>query len=173
MVVLEKTPKNLLNSKIIKPVIPKGNQPWIFIGRTDAGAEAPILWPPDLKSQLTGKDPDTRKEWGQEEKGMTENEMVRQHRWLSGYGSKQTLGDSEGHGILACCSPWGAKSQIQLSNWTTTKMSAWGSLSLRTRLIAMQITMTQLGRCLDWVMCPCQAGKRSYGQAHLCRLLHR
>ena len=77
MVVLEKTLENLLNSKIIKPVIPKGNQPWIFIGRTEAGAEAPILWPPDLKSQLTGKDPDTRKEWGQEEKGMTER-----MRWL-------------------------------------------------------------------------------------------
>ena len=62
----------VLDCKGIKPVIPKGNQPWIFIGRTEAGAEAPILWPPDLKSQLTGKDPDTRKEWGQEKKGMTE-----------------------------------------------------------------------------------------------------
>ena len=173
-VVLEKTLESPLDCKEIRSVNPKGNQPWIFIENTDAEAEAeaPILWATGAKSWLIGKDPDAGKDWEQE-KGMTENEMVRQHRWLSGYGSKQTLGDSEGHGILACCSPWGAKSQIQLSNWTTTKMSAWGSLSLRTRLIAMQITMTQLGRCLDWVMCPCQAGKRSYGQAHLCRLLHR
>ena len=74
-VVLEKTLESPLNNKEIKPVNPKGNQPWIFIGRVDA--EAPILWPPDVKSQLTGKDPDAGKDWRQEEKGMTEDEMVR------------------------------------------------------------------------------------------------
>ena len=73
---LEKTLASPLDSKEIKPVHPKGNQPWIFIGRTDAEAEAPILWPPDAKGWLIGKDPDAEKDWGQEEKGSTEDEMV-------------------------------------------------------------------------------------------------
>ena len=75
--VLEKTLESLLDSKEIKPVNPKGNQPWIFFGRTDAEAEAPILWPPGVKSQLIGKDPDARKDWRQKEKGATEDEMVK------------------------------------------------------------------------------------------------
>ena len=75
-VMLEKTPESPLDSKEIKPVNPKGNSPWIFIGRTDAEAEAPILWPPDVKSWLTGKDPDAGKDWEQEEKRTTEDEMV-------------------------------------------------------------------------------------------------
>jgi len=74
---LGKTPENPLDSKEIKPVNPKGNQPWIFIGRTDAEAETPILWPPDVKSQFIGKHPDAGKDCGQEKKGMTEDEMVR------------------------------------------------------------------------------------------------
>ena len=83
IVVLEKTLESPLDSKEIKPVPPKGNQAWIFIGRTDAEAEAPILWLPDEKSQLTGKDPDAGKNWKQEEKGMTEDEMVGWHHWLN------------------------------------------------------------------------------------------
>ena len=77
IVVLEKTLESLLDSKEIKPVNPIGNQPWIFIGRTDAEAEVPALWPPDVKSRLIGKDPDAGKDWGQEEKGTTEDKMVR------------------------------------------------------------------------------------------------
>ena len=80
---------------------------WIFVGRTDA--EAPILWPPDVKSWLIGKDPDAGKDWGQEEKGTTEDEMVGWHHWLNGREFKQTLGDSGGQGSLARCSPWGCK----------------------------------------------------------------
>ena len=91
----------------IKPVSPKGNQPWKFIGRTDA--EAPILWPPDVQSQLIAKDPDAGKDWGQKEKGVTENEMVGWHHWLNGHEFKQIPGDSEGQESLACCSPWGCK----------------------------------------------------------------
>ena len=83
----------LLASKEIKPVNPKGNQPWIFIGRTDAEAENLILWPPDAKSP--GKDPDVGKDWGQEEKGTTEDKIVGWHQWLNGYEFKQTRGDSE------------------------------------------------------------------------------
>ena len=104
----KKTLEIPLDSKEIKPVNPKGNQPWIFIGRTDAKAEAPILWPPDAKNQFTGKDPDVRKDWRQE-KGMTEDEMAGWHHQLSGHELEQTPGDSEGQGSLACCHPWGPK----------------------------------------------------------------
>ena len=103
--VLEKTPESPLDSKEIKPVNPKGNQPWVFIGRTDA--EVPILWPPDVKSQLIGKDSDAQKDWRQEEKGATEDEMVGKHHWHNGHEFEQTPGDSEGQGSMVCCSPWG------------------------------------------------------------------
>ena len=92
-----------------KPVNPKGNKPWIFIGRTDAEAEAPILWLPDTKSQLIGKDPDAGKDWGQEEEGKTEDEMVGWYHWLSGHELEDTLRDGEGQGGLARWSPWGRK----------------------------------------------------------------
>ena len=123
-VVLEKTLEGLLDCKEIKPVNPKGNQPWIFIGRTDAKAEAPILWPPDAKSQLIRQDPDAGQDWRQEEKGMTEDEMVEWHHWLNGYEFEQALGDGEGLGrtALACCSPWGCKESDtteQLNNNTS------------------------------------------------------
>ena len=103
-VVLEKTLHSALDSKEIKPVNPKGNQSWIFIGRIDTEAEAPILWPSDVKSRLIGKDPDAGKDRGQ--KGTTEDEMAGWHHWLNGYEFEQTLGDSEGQGSLVCCSPW-------------------------------------------------------------------
>ena len=106
-VVLEKTLENSLDNEEIKQVNPKGNQPWIFIERTDA--EAPILWPPDAKSRLIGKGPGAGKDWGQEEKGVTEDEMAGQHHWLIGHEFEQALGDGEGQGSLACCSPWGHK----------------------------------------------------------------
>ena len=94
---------------IHSPPNSKGNKSWIFIGRTDAEAEAPILWLPDAKGQLIGKDPDAGKGWGQEEKGMTEVEMVGWHHRLNGHEFEQTLVDDEGQGSLACCSPWGHK----------------------------------------------------------------
>ena len=102
------TTKIYLENKEIKSVNPKGNQHWIFIGRTDIEAEAPKLRPPDAKSQLIGKDPDAGKDWGQE-KGVTENEMVGWHHRPNGHEFEQTLGDSDGQGSLACCSPWGCK----------------------------------------------------------------
>ena len=91
--VLQKTLESPLDSKEIKAVNPKGNQPWLFIGRTDAEGEAPILWPSDANSQLTGKGPDAGRDWGQEEKGMTEDEMVGRHHWLNGQEFEQTLGE--------------------------------------------------------------------------------
>ena len=106
---LEKTLESPLDSKEIQPVHPKGNQPWIFIGRAAAEAEAPIVWPPDEKSWLTGKDPDAGKDWGHEEKGVTEDEMVGWYHRLNGQEPEQTPGDGEGQGSLACCSPWGCR----------------------------------------------------------------
>ena len=109
IVVLEKTLESPLDCKEIKLINPKGNQPWIFIGRTDAKAEAPVLWPPDTKSQHTGKDLNAGKDWRQEEKGMTEDEMVRQHHWLNTHELEQTLGNRGLKESLACYSPLGQK----------------------------------------------------------------
>ena len=95
-VVLEKILESPLDCKELKPVHPKGNESWMFIERTDADTEIPILWPPDAKKQLIGKDLDAGKDWGQEEKGMIEDEMVGWHQWLSGHESEQPPGDSEG-----------------------------------------------------------------------------
>ena len=106
--------------KEIKPVNPKENQSWIFIGRTDAEAEAPILWPPDVKSWLLGKDPDAGKDWRQEKKGMTEDEKVGWHHGLDGHEFEQAPGVGDGQGGLACCSPWGRKESDtpEQLNWT-------------------------------------------------------
>ena len=116
--VLEKTLGSPLDCKEVKLVKPKGNQPWIFIGRTDAEAEAPILLPADMKSWLIRKDPGAGKDWGQEENRATDAEMVGWHHWLNGFEYEQTSGDSEGQGSLACCSPWGHKESD-----TTSKMN--------------------------------------------------
>ena len=124
-VVLEKTLESLLDCKEIQPVHPKGDQSWIFIGRTDAEAEAPILWPPDSKNWLTGKDPDTGKDWGQKDKGLTEDEMVGWHHWCDGHEFEQTPGAGDGQGSLACCSPWGHKEldKTEQLNWLTIHFS--------------------------------------------------
>ena len=102
--------------KEIKPVNSKGNQSWIFTGRTDAEAEIPILWPPDMKNWLIGKDPDAEKDWGQEEMGMTEDEMAGWHHQLNGHEFEQALGDGDGQGSLECCSPWGRK-ELDRTEW--------------------------------------------------------
>ena len=106
---LEKTLDSSLDSKEIKPVNPKGNQPWIFFGRADTEAETPILWPPDVKNWLTWKDPDAGNDWRQEEKGTKEDEMVGSHHRLNGHEFEETQRDSDGQRSLACCSSWGCK----------------------------------------------------------------
>ena len=103
----------------IQPAHPKRNQSWIFIGRTDAEAETPILWPPDAKNWLIEKDPNAGKDWRQEEKGTTEDEMVGWYHWLSGHEFEQAPGVGDGQGGLMCCSPWGHKES------DTTKWLHW------------------------------------------------
>ena len=119
-VVLEKTLESPLDFREIKPINLKGNRSWIFIARTDAEAEAPVLWPPDVKNWPIGKEPDAGKDWRQEEKGTTEDEMVGWRHWLDGHEFEQAPGDSEEQGSLVCCSPWGHEDSETLSNCTTT-----------------------------------------------------
>ena len=122
-VVLQKTLESPF-CKEIQPVHPKGDQSWVFIGRTDAEAETPILWPLDTESWLIWKDHDAGKDWGEEEKGTTEDEMVGWHHWLDGHGFGWTPGVGVGQGGLACCSPWGHK-ESDMTNWLN-----WTGLNL-------------------------------------------
>ena len=124
-VVLEKTLEHPSDCKEIKPVHSKGNQSWIFIGRTDAKAEAPILWPPDAKNWLIGKDPDAGKDWGQEETGMTEDEMVGWHHRLDGHGFEWTLGVGDGQGGLVCCDSWGLRVRHDCATGLNWLRGAW------------------------------------------------
>ena len=119
-VVLEKTLESPLDCKEIQPVHSKGDQSWVFFGRNDAKAETPILWPPHVKSWLIGKDSDAGRDWGQEEKGTTEDEMAGWHHWLDGCEFQWTLGVGDGQGGLACCNSWGRKESdtTEQLNWT-------------------------------------------------------
>ena len=112
-----------LDCKEIKPVNPKGNQLWLFIERTDAKAETPIFWPPDVKSWLLGKDPDAGKDWKWDEKGTTEDEMAGWHHRLNGHGFGWTPGVGDGQGGLACCNSWGRKESdtTEQLNWTDSR----------------------------------------------------
>ena len=115
-VVFEKTLESPLDCREIQPVHPKGNQSWVFIGRTDVEAETQIFWPPDVKSWFIWKDPDARRDWGQEEKGMTEDEMVGWHHRLNGHEFGWTPGVGDRQGGLVCCGYGVAKSWTWLSN---------------------------------------------------------
>ena len=119
-VVLEKTLESPLDCKEIQPVHPKGDQSWLFFGGTHVEAETPVLWPPDEKSWLIWKDLDAGKDWGQEEKGMTEDEMLGWHHWLDGHGFGWTPGIGDGQGGLAWCSSWGHQesNMTEQLNWT-------------------------------------------------------
>ena len=121
-VVLEKTLESPLDYKEIQPVHSEGDQSWVFFGRSDAKAETPVLWPPHAKSWLIGKDSDVGRDWGQEEKGTTEDEMVGWHHRLNGYGFPRTPGVGDGQGGLECCSSWGHKKldTTEGLNWTRT-----------------------------------------------------
>ena len=117
--------KSPLDCREIQPAHPKGEQSWIFIGRTDAEAETPILWPCDSKNWLTGNDPVAGKDLRQEQKETIEDKMVGWHHQLDGYESEQALGVGDGHGSLACCSPWGRKESdmTEWLNWTESLLT--------------------------------------------------
>ena len=119
-VVLEKTLESPLDCKEVQSVHSEGDQPWDFFGRNDAKAETPVLWPPHAKSWLIGKDSDAGREWGQKEKGTTEDEMAGWHHWLDGRESEWTLGVGDGQGGLVCCDSWGRKEldTTERLNWT-------------------------------------------------------
>ena len=123
--ILNKTLESPLDCKEIQPVYPKGNQSWIFIGRTDAEAETPIVWPPDAKNWHIGKDPDAGKDWSQEEKGMTEDETVGWHHWLKGHEFEQAPGAGDGQGGLVCCSPWDHKELDTTEQLNWTELMCW------------------------------------------------
>ena len=143
MVLIVQLTSSLWNSET-KLVHPKGNPPWIFIGRTGAEAEAPILWPPDAKSQLTGKDPDAGKDWRQREKRATEDEMARQPHWFNGHELEQTLGDSGGQGSPVCRSPCVTNSRAWLSNWTAAIVKLMGSLQNSEEFVFMVNLLAQI-----------------------------
>ena len=163
-VVLEKTLESPLDCKEIQPVHPKGDQPWVFFGRTDAEAVTPVLCPPHAKSWLIGKDSDAGRDWGQEEKGMTEEEMAGWHHRLDGREFEWTPGAGDGQGGLACCDSWGRK------EWDTTEWTElnWHNIlifaSWRTKIkylfsgpLQKKVTMPPLDHRL-----------RGWGQVSLC-----
>ena len=133
-VVLEKTLESPLDCKEIHPVHPKGNQSWMFIGRTDVEAETPILWPPGMKSWLIWKDPEAGKDWRWEEKRRTEDKMVGWYHWVKGCEFASTPGVGDGQGGLACCSPRGCKESNRLSSWTKLN---WSHLEWAIMLFSM------------------------------------
>ena len=145
-VVLEKTLESPLDSKEIQPVHSEGGQPWDFFGRNDAKAETPVLWPPQVKCWLIGKDSDPGKDWGQEEKGKTKDEMAGWHHWLDGRESEWTLGVGDGQGGLACCDSWGCK-ESDMTEWLN-----WAELMRIKRLN---------GTCLSaWLVASSSLGKK-------------
>ena len=140
-VVLAKTLESLLDCKEIQPVHPKGNQSWVFIGRTDAEAETPTLWPPDAENWLIWKDPDADKDWGQE-KGRIEDEMAGWHHRLNGHEFGWTLGVCDGEGGLVCCSLWGRRVEL---DWVTELNWAETGLYKHMLLYKYMILIYQVG----------------------------
>ena len=139
---VEKTLESPLDCKEIQPVHPKGNQFWIFIGRMDAEAEAAILWPPDVKNWLLGEDPGAGKDLRQEEKEMTEDEMVGCHHRLNGLKFEQAPGVGEGQGSLVCCSPWGHKG-LDMSEWLNWTEHIWMVMSVSTSVYILSVGYTK------------------------------
>ena len=146
IVVLERTLKSLLDCKEIKPLDPKENQSWIFIGSTDVKAETPVFWSPDVKNWFIGKDTDAGKDWRQEEKGTIEDEVVGWHHQLNGHEFEQAPGVSDGQGSLACCSPWGRKelNMTERPNWT----ELWIHVGDTVLILAVKWQVLEWDRCV-------------------------
>ena len=140
-VVLAKTLESPLDCKEIQPVHSKGDQPWVFFGRNDAKAEIPVLWPPHVKSWLTGKDSDAGRNWGQEKKGTTEDEMAGWHHGLDGRESEWTPGDGYGQGDLVCYDSWGRKESdtTEWLKWTELNDCEMGKCRNKAELFAREL----------------------------------
>ena len=151
-VVLEKTLESPLDCKDIQPVHPKGDHPWVFFGRTDTEAETPILWPCHAKSWLIGKDPDAGRDWGQEEKGTTQDKMAGWHHQLNGHEFQWTLGAGDGQGGLACCNSWGCKEsdRTERLNWTELNWESYNSLEIRKIIFIKTVMYLYLPSCYLW-----------------------
>ena len=162
-VVLEKTLESPLDCKEIQPVHSEGDQSWVFFGKNDAKAETPVLWPPDGKNWLIGKDPDAGKDWGQEEKGVTQDEMVGWHHQIHGHKFEQALRNVDGQGSLACCSLWGHKESdmTEWLNWKYWKKKQMSKKPWQLRILyrAKQImkVILQIGKgvCQGCILSPC------------------
>ena len=154
-VVLEKILESVLDCKEVQPVHPKGDQSWVFIGRTDVEVETPILWPPVAKSWLIWKNPDAGKGWGQEEKGTTEDEMVGWHHWLNGPGFGWTPGVGDGQGGLKCCGSWGHKELDTTERLNWTELFYWRrqvSLTIRA-ILSMGLSLADSCKgCFRWCL---------------------
>ena len=155
IVVLEKTLASPLDCKEIQPVHSKGDQPWDFFGRNDAKAEIPVLWPPHAKSWLIGKDSDAGRDWGQEEKGMREDETAGWHHWLDGHESEWSPGVGDGQGGLVCCDSWGRK------KLDTTEQLIWSDVYVYVIELFLLI-----GECMSYYCELCAV------MSHLCLTLY-
>ena len=195
ILVLKKTLESPLDCKKIQPVDPKGNQSWIFIGRTDAEAETPVLWPSDAKNWLIRKDPDAGKDWRQEEKRMTEDKMVGWHHQFHGHEFEQARGVGDGQGSLVCCSPrccrvghnWMTepKNKIYFKKWKENKHKAglhqvggWGSspfpsADVVTGTISYSAHSHFLGQMWDFLFLDEETGRLAGGQASLSSYSHK
>ena len=154
-VVLEKTLESPLDCKEIQPVHSEGDQPWDFFGRTDAKAEALVLWPPHVKSWLTGKDSSAGRGWGQEEKGTTEDEMAAWHHRLDGSESEWTPGVGDGQGGLACCDSWHRKESetTERLNWTDTQKTCTMSKNMENAHMKSYQKSINRPNLLEWKVC--------------------
>ena len=152
-VVLEKTLEILLDCKEIQPVHSEGDQPWDFFGGNDAKAETPVLWPPHAKSRLIGKDSDAGRDWGQEEKGTTEDEMAGWHHWLNGHESEWTPGVGDGQWGLTCCDSWGCRvrhdwatdliwSDLMISIGMVVRLGFWTCTKLKTNMMNFNVHLS-------------------------------
>ena len=140
-----------MDCKVIQPAHSEGDQPWDFFGRNDAKAETPVLWPPHAKSWLIGKDSDAGRDWGQEEKGTTEDEMSGCHHWLDGHESEWTLGVGDGQGGLACCDSWDHKESdtTERLNWAELSSRTYRGFSIFLFYIVLQL-VSHATKCEQW-----------------------
>ena len=150
-VVLEKTLESPLDCKEIQPAHSEGDQPWDFFGRNDAKAETPVLWPPHAKSWLIGKDSDAGRDWEQEEKGTTEDEMAGWHHWLNGRESQWTPGVGDGQGGLVCCDSWGLKESDTTERLIWSEGTGWTGW-IYCRCEKRRVKMFNLNNWLEWYL---------------------